>query len=1156
MNKISWIILLLIVMLSSNVIATNSDVIITEVMYDPPNAVVGQAQDAYRCANDSSCQWIELYNKGSFAVDLSSWKLKVNTRTNGNDIYNFGDIIIQPDEHIVIATQLGDEDSDGFSLAALYGNKDGVWNDNIDGFKAVDSDIPFIKTPDVGPESNPSVDFRLLDGSNVETSTLIFDAHFVGPTYFVQKNNGYSMERDSQNKFMQSLSLGGSPGKKRNSPPMFTIIPNVTLNEDQVLSSRLLDLRNFASDSETSDNDLVFSITGMNVNPSNLINCDLIGTESDSSKSYFFNCTDLAKDAFGSASIFVSVSDGIMTENGNFSVNVKNVNDAPTLTSVAPSRDTATLLYTYDADAQDIEGNPFNFSIIRAPSGVMINPATGILNWTPAESQVGDHSIEIAVTDILSQAERTSGLTAASSTQKFAVTVDPIFGFSNVDVAYSDGTLVNVNSTQTIPRVFTASDVNVITTLINRHPTEQGVNILMEDVVFNARLSKDSFVIFDREISSGFTMNSMETKQIPFTFAIPRNLSDGVYTLTLKAEGDLFDVDENLMDVIVHQSQTFTLYLEVQQARHDVYISSMSIEEAVCSKQSNLKVDVQNSGSRTERDVQLNLAYSPLNVNFNSVIDKIFPGETKTFFVNVTNGAGMHNITAQVIYSEGTNTNTLVNFESCTRAGDFNKDFCINGQDSELLLDKMGLKSSDTKFDAIFDINQDGMINFDDFFKLTDSLDSECATISPTSDEPKPSVIISGEGFNVEVSQLKIMLQQGSSFVSSFFVTNKENTSLTMSNKLDGIFSAEEDFISFDFPNLLNLLAGSSSSINFKTSAPEQFKLGAYSGTFTIKTNKQTTSLPVEIEVVPNFCESGIKGNDILIDIHEPDNSEDFKPGDKIDVDLSVKNKGETRDISIEGILWNIDKDEEVESFEVDSIEIDKGDTEKDDFDFEIAVPDEIKDDKIVLYIKASEDGNEEQICNVQSVGVDVKRDKNDVRIVDIIAPNRLQCDSNAILRISARNFGKDDEKNVYFRVSNDELGLIADSKPFTLKEFDKNGDFISETLSFRIPVTKSDKSMFIASVIYDDGAKMQSIDKEVSISCSEDLIAESQVSAETQFNEKKESFVQDERFKVVQSITVDVESDLLIQTAVLLSFVLGVSIVAYAVKGVILVKK
>ena len=89
MNKISWIILLLIVMLSSNVIATNSDVIITEVMYDPPNAVVGQAQDAYRCANDSSCQWIELYNKGSFAVDLSSWKLKVNTRTYGNYIYIF-----------------------------------------------------------------------------------------------------------------------------------------------------------------------------------------------------------------------------------------------------------------------------------------------------------------------------------------------------------------------------------------------------------------------------------------------------------------------------------------------------------------------------------------------------------------------------------------------------------------------------------------------------------------------------------------------------------------------------------------------------------------------------------------------------------------------------------------------------------------------------------------------------------------------------------------------------------------------------------------------------------------------------------------------------------------------------------------------------------
>ncbi|MBI2107097.1 lamin tail domain-containing protein [Candidatus Woesearchaeota archaeon] len=1163
MHKLSWIIILSVAIFSTSVIAANSDVVITELMFDPPNTIVGQAQDSYRCVNDSSCQWIEIYNSGDTAIDLSSWKIRTDVKENVGGFptqnHDFGDVIIQPKSFVVIATQLGDEDGDGFSFARLYGNKDGIW-DSSDGFTAVDSSISFLETPDLFPGTNTNEDIRLVEETGTTLAPLIFSSYYTDPVN-VQKNNGYTMERDTSGKYPQGLELGGSPGKARNVPPKFTSIPNVTLTEDQVLPSRLLDFRNFSSDLETNDNDLVFSITSLNSNPSSLISCGVIGTEDDPSKTYFLNCTNLAKDTFGTASVFVSASDGISTTSGNFSLNVRNINDAPTFTSNPINKTTATLPYIYDADANDIEGNSLIFSLKEPPIGMIINSTTGVINWTPTASQIGNNNIEIVVTDNLTQAEKIAGLIASSFTQKFDIIVEPIFGFSNVNVAYNGGAIDGVNPEQTIPRVFISSDFNVTLNLINRHPLEQGLNIIMEDIVLTAKFYKGSQVVFDREISSGFTMNSLETKQIPFTFNVPRDLEEGIYTLDIKAKGNLFDVDEDLIDNIVPQSQTFTLNLDVQQARHDVYISSISpVEEAVCTKQSKLRIDVKNSGTRIERDLQLSSFYSPLNISLNSIIDRLSPGETKTTFVNVTNGGGLHNVTAQITYSEGTGTNTLVGFEACTRIGDFNKDFCINEKDSALLSKKIGLKSSDANFDSIFDINKDGFINFNDFFELIDIMDPECTTIvAPASDETTPpAVVVSGEGFNVGISQIKIVLQQGTSFVSQFFVTNRENTSIITSNKIDGSFSVEDKTVNFEFPSSLSLLAGSTSPVNLKADAPEQFKAGVYSGSLSLKTNKQTTTLPLEIEVIPDICEEGIKGSDISIDITDPDKGENLKPGDKIDVDISVKNKGNTRDISVEGILWNVDKDEEVESIEIDSIEIDKGDTEKDDFDFEITVPEDVEDDKIVLYIKAFEDGSEEEACNVQSVGLDVDRERNDVRIVEVVAPKELKCDSNTVIRVNARNFGKDDEK-AFFRITNYDIGLNLESRTFDIKEFDKNGDFVSESMSFNVPVTDNEKSLFIVSIVYNDGADMQSVDKEIQITCGEDKTIESSVDMEADSNEKDGNtlITGDKGVSVIKSYNEEIESDgLLIQTAVFLSFVLGLGVVAYALKSAVLAKK
>ena len=1142
------ILLFLFVLFSVTAVYAAANVEISELMYDPPNAVTGTAKDAYRCANDSSCQWIELHNKENFAVDLSSWKIRVNTKTNGNEIYNFGDIIIQPDESIVVATQLGDENSDGFSFAKLYGNKDEVWDANVDGFRAVDSDIPFIKTTDTGPDNNPYVEIRLLDPSYTVADFMIFQSHQAGSTYFVQKNNGYTMEKDSQSNFAQGLQLGGSPGSKRNTSPMFSDIPNLSLNEDQELKSRLIDFREYASDAETNKNNLTFAITSFSTTPLNLLTCGVIGTEEEVSKTFFLNCTNLGNNLNGKADVKVRVSDGFLYNEEIFSIIVKPVNDAPVITSTAIENGVVGLEYTYDVEATDIENNDLSFSLLKAPIGMSINSSTGVVKWKPTEQQVGNNNVEVKVRDLVTDTK--------SSTQSFVVEVKPVFGFSNVDVDYTGGSINAVNNSQTLPRVYTSSEFKITPTLLNRHSLEQGIDIVVEDVELDLRLEKDGKVIAEDVIDSGFSLSSLESKQVEYTLAIPRDLSEGVYKLVLEARGDLFDIDENLRDVVIPQTRRFELLLSVQQARHDVFVSSISVDNGeVCGKESNLDVIIQNSGVRTERNLQLRVNYLPLGIDSSIDIDKISPGKSNKQTIKFTNKPGEHNITASITYNGGESTelDTLENFKSCVREGDLNGDFCVNDQDSLILSSKLGLTSSSNKFESKFDLIKDSIINLDDFFRLADLMEPECSVVGPTNEGGGGTPPVSKRGFALDLSQLRLLIQEGTSVVSNLKITNNENVSIVTQQKLDGKFSSGDKEISFNFPNSLSILSTASRGLELKIAAPAEFKPGMYSGTFKVENKAQTELIPIEIEVIPDVCSNGINGEDISVTVNEPDRNENFKPGDKIDVDVSVRNKGSTKDIAVEGILWNVDQDEEVETVDLDSVELNKGDEEKDDFDFEIVVPDDVKNDKIVIYIKAYDDNNEDSQCTVKSVGLDVKREKEDVRLTSVSIPKTLTCNTKASVAVSARNFGNDKDDGVFFRVVNDDLGILVESSKFELKEFDKNGDTITKTMSYDIPEdAEYDKSLLTVEVVYNNGGDKDRITKEVGVLCegetSQALTGESGRSVEGNGVESTGN--------VVESSAEGVKSSLLENTAAFLAVILGLGVLSYLLKAYIMMRK
>jgi len=70
-------------------------------------------------------------------------------------------------------------------------------------------------------------------------------------------------------------------------------------------------------------------------------------------------------------------------------------------------------VYNYDVEAIDPDGDTLTYSLTTGPDGMTINSATGVINWTPTEEQIGENEVEIEVSDQY-----------RSTTQSFTITVD------------------------------------------------------------------------------------------------------------------------------------------------------------------------------------------------------------------------------------------------------------------------------------------------------------------------------------------------------------------------------------------------------------------------------------------------------------------------------------------------------------------------------------------------------------------------------------------------------------------------------------------------------------------------------------------------------------------------------------------------------------
>ena len=205
------------------------------------------------------------------------------------------------------------------------------------------------------------------------------------PTFIPDKVGGYVVQllvRDTHNA-TSTATFNLTVNPKPNRPPHITTTPTTTGTVSQNYNYAVN-----ATDPDANDR-LTFALTqaptGMGINSSN----GLIAWTPTAAQT-------------GNQHVTVKVQDqGGLSDTQSFTITVPEPNRAPIITSTPPLlQPTAGGLYRYDVTAMDLDvGDVLTYSLTTFPVGMSIDPASGVILWTPTNAQIGSQTVTVKVSD-------------------------------------------------------------------------------------------------------------------------------------------------------------------------------------------------------------------------------------------------------------------------------------------------------------------------------------------------------------------------------------------------------------------------------------------------------------------------------------------------------------------------------------------------------------------------------------------------------------------------------------------------------------------------------------------------------------------------------------------------------------------------------------
>lgn len=226
-------------------------------------------------------------------------------------------------------------------------------------------------------------------------------------------------------------------------------------------------------------------------------------------------------DAPGPYTVKLTVTDtsGAASAPATVTISAVVLNSPPVITSGPVTIGEVGQPYRYDAEAGDPDaGDILTFSLSTAPTGMAIDPATGVIDWTPAANQGGQQVVIVRVQD-------QGGLPA---TQGFAVQVSS--PANHAPVAADDAYEVRLNESLSVapPSVLANdndSDHNHLTATLLTRPTNGTVG-------------------FNPDGSFTYTPNTLQDGE--FVTIENLNLATSVPGVTVTVGGDAFNVNPGL----------------------------------------------------------------------------------------------------------------------------------------------------------------------------------------------------------------------------------------------------------------------------------------------------------------------------------------------------------------------------------------------------------------------------------------------------------------------------------------------------------------------------------------------------------------------------------------------------------------------------------